>query len=92
MFYLWMVLAVSSCDIRHVGQSHYRSGAASSSITPAPAGARYNPVPVPSEYPRGHACFGVRRLIQKMDPCERHPEDVIQSTGRFFGIATYLVK
>lgn len=87
-----MVLTASSSNIRQVGQSHNRSGAASLNITPAPAGARCNPVPVPSEYLRGHACFGVRRLLQKIDPCERHPEDVIQSTGRFFGIATYLVK
>lgn len=87
-----MVLTVSSSDIRHVGKSRNISCAASLNITPAPAGARCNPVPVPSEYPHGDACFGVRRLLQKIDPCERHPEDVIQSTGRFFGIATYLVK
>lgn len=86
MFYLWMVLTVSSSDIRHVGQSLNRSCAASSNITPAPAGAGCNPVPVPSEYPHGDACFGVRRLLQKMDPCERHAEDVIQSTGRFSGL------
>lgn len=83
---------VSSSDIRHVGQSHNRGGAASSNITQAPAGAHCNPVPLPSAYPRGHACFGVRRLLQQIEPCKRHPEDVIQSTGRFFGIATYLVK
>lgn len=31
-------------------------------------------------------------LRDEVDPCERHPQDVIQSTGRFLRIATYLVK
>lgn len=45
-----------------------------------------------TKHPPSRVSFGVRRSRQKVDPCERHPQDVIQSTGRFLKIATYLVK